>query len=57
MKWCFHVIFRGRVAIGLKVVCDLSTVNQTNAKKDGTYKEDGRTGVLVRQKAGACHGF
>lgn len=23
-------------------------------KKDGTYKEDGRTGVLVRQKAGAC---
>lgn len=41
--------------MGLKVICDLSTVNQTNAKKMGHIKKMGEEGGgLVRQKAGAC---
>lgn len=54
MKWSFNVILIDSVAIGLKAVCDLLTVNQTNAKKMGRIKKMGERGGLVRQKAGAC---
>lgn len=58
MKWSFHVILRGRVATGLKLVCDLSTVNQTKAKKKmGRIKKMGNGRSCETEGGCMCQEF